>query len=172
MVGQVDAPRTLPPHRFTIQESRVLDGLTGCPATSQIWWYLPYALVGLIRLNCELFAGRSLYKQQVGSPRLGPRASGPPGLEALPYLSWAATPHSTSGREGITAPIIAAAPPRRQGDTCIPSWSRTQPCWHQQSPWPAAGCGPCRKRSTSPPPLGPPTWLSPSLPCGHGRSGR
>ena len=49
-------------------------------------------------------------------------------------MSWAATPHSTSGREGITAPIIAAAPPRRQGDTCIPSWSRTQPCWHQQSP--------------------------------------
>ena len=72
----------------------------------------------------------------------------------------------------FTAPIIAAARPLRQGDTCIPSWSRTQPCWHQQSPWSAASCGPCRKRSTSPPQLGPPTWLSPSLPCGHGRSGR
>ena len=42
-------------------------------------------MVGLIRLNCELFAGRSLYKEQVGSPRLGPRAFGPPGLEALPF---------------------------------------------------------------------------------------
>ena len=30
------------------------------------------------------------------------------------YASGAATPHSTSGREGITALIIAAAPPRRQ----------------------------------------------------------
>ena len=63
--------------------------------------------MGLIRLNCELFAGRSLYKQQVGSPRLGPRASGPPGLEALPYLSWAATPHSICrGRPRHTPSVV------------------------------------------------------------------
>ena len=43
-----------------------------------------------------------------GSPWLGPRASGPPGLEASPSPSWAATPHPTAGVR--TAPIIAAGP--------------------------------------------------------------
>ena len=28
----------------------------------------PMEVVGLVRLNCELFAGRSLYEEQVGSP--------------------------------------------------------------------------------------------------------
>ena len=43
------------------------------------------SLVGRSVPNCELFAGRSLYKEQVGSHRLSPRASGLPGLEVRPY---------------------------------------------------------------------------------------
>ena len=63
--------------------------------TSHLWWIekqvcrLPYGFkpsqVGLHVPNCELFDGRSLYKEKFGSHRLSPRASGPPGLEAQPY---------------------------------------------------------------------------------------
>ena len=61
------------------------------------------------------FRWEVLYKEQSESPRLSPRASNPGGLEALPYLSWAGTPHPTSGREGGAAPIIAAALLRDRG---------------------------------------------------------
>ena len=35
------------PLRVTLRESRDLGASTGYLATSQRWWYLPYALVGL-----------------------------------------------------------------------------------------------------------------------------
>ena len=44
--GWRDAPFVPPPHRITMQESRGLGALTGCPATSRRWWYLPYAEEG------------------------------------------------------------------------------------------------------------------------------
>ena len=49
-----DAPYVPPLHRITMQESRGLGALTSCPATSRRSWYLPYTVVGLRVLNCEL----------------------------------------------------------------------------------------------------------------------
>ena len=54
----------------------------------------PTALLDIyrsIRLNCELFGGKSLFEEQVGSPRHSPRASSLSGLEALPTISDFAT---------------------------------------------------------------------------------
>ena len=53
---------------FTLQELRVLGASKGCRATSRRWWYLPYALVGLHVLNCELFAGRSQFRNVGAGP--------------------------------------------------------------------------------------------------------
>ena len=61
---QHDAPAVPQYRRVTLQESRVLDALTDCRATSRRRWYLPYALVGLHVPNCELFAGRSRYRKE------------------------------------------------------------------------------------------------------------
>ena len=86
------------------------------PAALQKWLpddHLAYFIsdvVGLVRLNCELFAGKSLSKGQVGSPWLSPRAFGPPSLEAQPFHRGLATPHPTNGHKGSTAPIIVDAP--------------------------------------------------------------
>ena len=41
------APIGSPPRHITMQKSRGPGALTGCPATSRRWWYLPYAVVGL-----------------------------------------------------------------------------------------------------------------------------
>ena len=47
----------LRPHRITMQESRGLGALTGYPATSRRWWYLPSAVVAVGLLVLRNLAG-------------------------------------------------------------------------------------------------------------------
>ena len=55
--------------------------------------------VGLSVLYYELFAGRSLYKEQVGSPRLSPQASGPAWVGGF----------SIPDNDGYAAPLASGA---------------------------------------------------------------
>ena len=54
---QRDAPIVSPPHRITMQESRGVGALTGYPATSRRWWYLPSAVVAVGLLVLQNLAG-------------------------------------------------------------------------------------------------------------------
>ena len=50
------------------------------------------SLVGHVRLNCELFAGRFLSKESGRRPRLASRASGPPGTGARRFYRGRSAP--------------------------------------------------------------------------------
>ena len=54
--------------------------------------------------------------------------------------------------------------------TCTPACSENHPCPHHSTHATISGCAASPPRSASRPPLGPPTWLSPSSPCDDGHS--
>ena len=141
-------PLAVHPKRLELPIRIAAAGITGPLATVQIWFCLPYTMVGLHVPNCELFAGRSRYRERASRPRLAPYE--PPAHRVGGSSTLSRAVPSLQQRTAKTPPIFDAVPLQRQDRTWLFRQSIGQAPPGQQTPPRSVerdGCG--RRRGLS-----------------------